>query len=163
MSDTARRIAAAKAALASGNYMLRRSDAGRSNKGAFQWAALGEWTEAPDWSTRRACGGGLHGNHPARGWAYWTSGADLDFCEIDEASGVIELGDKIKVRRARVLLRNDLSALDSLSVGGSLDLRGCAGLTCLPDGLSVGGGLYLRGCKTALKDAATRRGLRWYE
>lgn len=142
MSDAARRITAAKEALASGQYMLRRSDAGRSNGGKFQWAAIGEWTEAPDWNTRRACGGGLHGNHPTRGWAYCTDGADLDFCEIDEALGVIELGDKIKVRRARVLLRNDLSALN---------------------GLSVGGYLYLGGCTTALKDDATRRGLRWYD
>ena len=31
-------------------------------------------------------------------------------------------------------------------VGGSLDLRGCTGLTALPDGLSVGGWLDLSGC-----------------
>ena len=30
--------------------------------------------------------------------------------------------------------------------GGSLDLRGCTGLTALPDGLTVGGSLYLDGC-----------------
>ena len=30
--------------------------------------------------------------------------------------------------------------------GGYLDLRGCTGLTSLPDGLTVGGSLYLSGC-----------------
>jgi hypothetical protein len=30
----------------------------------------------------------------------------------------------------------------TLSVGGSLDLRGCTGLTALPEGLSVGGYIY---------------------
>lgn len=34
--------------------------------------------------------------------------------------------------------------------GGSLDLRGCTGLTALPDGLTVGGWLNLSGC-TGLK------------
>ena len=40
------------------------------------------------------------------------------------------------------------------SVGGSLDLEGCTGITALPDGLSVGGYLYLEGCTgiTALPD-----------
>lgn len=34
---------------------------------------------------------------------------------------------------------------DGLTVGGFLDLRGCTGLTQLPDGLTVGGSIYLRG------------------
>ena len=162
MSNSARRIAAAKEALASGQYMLRRSDAGRSNGGKFQWAAIGEWTEAPDWNTRRTCGGGLHGNHPTRGWAYWTSMVDLDFCEIDPEH-VVELNDKLKVRRARVLLRNDLSALNGLSIVGNLYLGGCTGLTALPDGLSVGGNLDLGGCTKQLKYDADQRGLRRYD
>ena len=35
----------------------------------------------------------------------------------------------------------------------NLDLRGCTGLTSLPDGLTVGGSLYLQGC-TGLKGKA---------
>jgi hypothetical protein len=157
----AQRITAAKAAHASGNYMLRRSDEGRSNNGEFQWKPLGKWTEAPYWDDCRKCGGGLHGNHPTRGWAYWTSMEDLDFCEIDPEH-VVKLGDKLKVRRARVLLRNDLSAMNGMSVGGYMDLNGCTGITALPDNLSVGGDLYLNGCTKQLKYDADQRGLRWY-
>ena len=41
--------------------------------------------------------------------------------------------------------------------GDYLDLRGCTGLTSLPDGLTVGGSLYLRGCTglTSLPDGLT--------
>jgi hypothetical protein len=35
---------------------------------------------------------------------------------------------------------------DGLTVGGSLNLRGCTSLTHLPEGLTVGGWLNLRGC-----------------
>ena len=43
---------------------------------------------------------------------------------------------------------------DNLQVSGSLDLRGCTGLTALPDNLQVSGSLYLCGCTglTALPD-----------
>ena len=48
-------------------------------------------------------------------------------------------------------------ANDGLTVGGSLDLYGCTGLTALPDGLTVSGYLYLGGCTglTALPDGLT--------
>lgn len=35
---------------------------------------------------------------------------------------------------------------EGLTVGGSLDLHGCTGLTSLPEGLTVGGALYLGDC-----------------
>ena len=43
---------------------------------------------------------------------------------------------------------------ENLSVGGSLDLSGCTGLTSLPDGLSVSDSLDLSGCTglTSLPD-----------
>ena len=46
---------------------------------------------------------------------------------------------------------------NSLADGNSLYLRGCTGLTSLPDGLTVGGGLYLSGCTglTSLPDGLT--------
>ena len=42
-------------------------------------------------------------------------------------------------------------------MGGSLYLRGCTGLTSLPEGLTVGGSLYLRGCTwlTSLPEGLT--------
>ena len=50
-----------------------------------------------------------------------------------------------------------LTALpEGLTVGGSLYLRGCTGLTALPEGLTVGGWLDLRGC-TGIKDKGRER------
>ena len=139
-------------AINTGKWMLRRSNGGQSTAkeaNGFRWAPLGEWTEAPDWEPSPRCGRGLHGNGP-RSSGCWTDGRDLDFCLVgDEA---VDLGDKIKARRAMVLMRNALP--EGLSVGGYLDLSGCTGLTALPEGLSVGGSLYLRGCTglTALSE-----------
>ena len=126
--------------LKTGMWMLRRSDAGKSY-GGFQWETVGCWTEAPDWNQKSQCGGGLHGNGP-KSSGYWTGGKDLDFCAVED---VVDIdGDKIKCRRAMILLRNSLP--DNLSCGGSLDLSGCTGITSLPDNLSVGESLYLSGC-----------------
>jgi len=133
-------------AIKTGKWMLRRSDNGKSY-GGFQWSPVGEWTEAPDWDSSQNCGGGLHGNGPESS-GYWTDGKDIDFCLIEN---IVDLdGEKIKVKRAMVLLRNSLP--DNLSVGGYLDLRGTQ-ITSLPDNLSVGGYLYLQGTQiTSLPD-----------
>ena len=34
----------------------------------------------------------------------------------------------------------------TLTIPGSLDIRGCTGISSLPDNLTVGGSLYIRGC-----------------
>ena len=147
-----------KRVLKNGNWMLRRSDGGESY-GGFQWEPIGEWTEAPDWRPTDECGHGLHGNSP-KSKGFWSYGKDLDFCEYDPRD-VVKLGGKIKVKRARILMRNQLpdglkfrGDLDltntfitelpkGLTVGGSLDLRNSA-IETLPDGLKVGGYLDLR-------------------
>ena len=116
-------------ALKNGNWMLRRSDDGEAY-GGFQWAPVGEWTEAPDWNQKPTCGGGLHGNGP-RSTGHWTNGKDLDFC-ITDGNFVDIDGEKGKVRRAMVVLRNVLP--EGLHIGGSLYLRGTQ-ITALPEGL----------------------------
>jgi hypothetical protein len=139
-------------AIKAGNWMIRRDVAGIAHNG-FRWSPLGEWTEAPDWDEQPRCGGGLHGcNYRAAG--QYSDGARLVFCETDGPQIVID-GDKIKVRRARIMMIDALP--DGLTVGGSLYLSGCSGLTALPDGLTVGGWLNLRGCSglTALPDGLT--------
>lgn len=129
-------------ALDSGNWMLRRSDGGKAY-GGFQWSPIGEWTEAPDWNPAPVIGGGLHGVGPRSVPGYWTEGEDIDFCMVDPDESVHVSSNRIlKVRRAMVLLRNELP--EGLSVGGLLDLEG-TGVTELPVGLSVGGDLDLRG------------------
>jgi len=131
-----------KEAVRTGDWMLRRSDNGKSvstQANGFQWAPIGEWTEAPDWDPLPRRGGGLHGCGPQSS-GYYTNGRDIDFCAVEE---VVDIdGEKIKCRRAVVLLRNTLP--EGLSVGGSLYLRGTQ-ISALPEGLSVGGYLNLYG------------------
>jgi hypothetical protein len=128
-----------KAAIKTGHWMLRRSKSGQScseKASGFQWQPVGIWTEAPDWDPRPRCGGGLHGNGPDS-TGFWTSGRDLDFCVVED---IVKIDvEKIKCRRAMVLLRNKLPA--NLRVGGSLDLRGTQVKT-LPANLRVGGSIY---------------------
>jgi len=56
----------------------------------------------------------LHGNGPDSS-GYWTDGPDLDFCVFDSEPVDIE-GEKIKVPRALIVLRNKLP--EGLHVGG---------------------------------------------
>ena len=137
-------------AIRTGNWMLRRSSSGRAvspEANGFCWSPIGEWTEAPDWDPSPRCGGGLHGCGPQSS-GFYTSGRDIDFCLVDD---VVDIdGEKLKCRRAMVLLRNALP--EGLSVGGYLDLEGTQ-ITALPEGLSVGRSLYLRGTQiTALPE-----------
>jgi len=131
--------AAISDALKNGNWMIRRSNAGKAY-GGFQWNGIGDWTEALDWDGRAVCGGGLHGCGPSSA-GYYTSGIDVDFCvtgkEVVDIDGV-----KIKCKTAMVLARNSLPK--DLSVGGSLGLSGTQ-ITSLPKGLSVCWFLYLSG------------------
>lgn len=122
--------------LSSGNWMIRRSDGGRAY-GGFRWNEVGEWTEAPDFINNKECGFGLHGNGPNSS-GYWGDGIDIDFCEVDPVD-LVDLGDKVKCRRARILLRNELP--EGLKVGGYLDIRN-TGITEIPEGLEVGGSVY---------------------
>ena len=117
-----------KAAIESGKWFLRRSNDGAACHNGFQWAPVGEWTEAPDWKDSDECGGGLHGNDAQTTDCFWSNGRDLDFCVY--GGPMVRIGGncgKIKVQRAMVLLRNELP--DGLTVGGSLDLEGCTGIT----------------------------------
>lgn len=127
--------------LSSGNWMLRRSDGGRAY-GGFRWNDVGEWTEAPDFINNKECGFGLHGNGPNSS-GYWGDGIDIDFCEVYSVD-LVDLGDKVKCRRARILLRNELP--NNLSVSGSLNLSHTQ-ITKLPNNLSVSGDLDLGNTK----------------
>ncbi len=145
--------------LKSGAWIVRADNDGVSYNG-FKWAPLGEWTEAPDWDSTPECGHGLHGQDMDHGGHI--DGHRLTFCETRGKHIAIGV-DKVKVRRARILMINELpsglkkvndslnlsgtgiTSLGSLkSVGVSLDLSG-TGITSLPEGLSVGGYLDLSG------------------
>ena len=133
------------------NWMIRTDNDGEGY-GGFRWAPIGEWTECPIWSsaTKADCGsGGLFGQGPG-GYGHAQSGTRFVFCETGPERVIID-GDKVKVRRARILYvgADAFDALIFVTGGifpGWLDLSGCT----LPEGLAlpqtVGGWLDLSGC-----------------
>ena len=127
--------------LTNGNWMIRRDTDGVAYNW-FRWSGVGKWTIAPDWKPTAECGHGLHGQSAECG-GMLSDGNRLVFCEYDPKD-VVKLEDKIKVRRARILMVG-IPDMDGVKVG-SLDLRGCT----LPEGLklpdSVDGDLDLSGC-----------------
>ena len=97
------------------HWMIRTDDNGESHEG-FRWKPVGEWTEAPDWNPAPKCGGGLHGQGRAagkEGFGYAQSGSRFVFCEVDPADVVVVEGNKLKVRRARIVA-TDKKAFDLL-------------------------------------------------
>ena len=76
----------------------------RSHSG-FQWPQVGGVAEAPDWSPKAECGGGLHGALWGEGdgrLLSWDDDAVWMVAEVD-ADDVVDLGGKVKVPRARVV------------------------------------------------------------
>ena len=133
--------------LRSKRWMLRRSKDGVSH-GGFEWSPIGCWTTAPDWKPTNECGNGLHGNGPntSPGECYWNTnkGTRLEFCEIGyERVSINGRNGKMKVKRARVLLVNELPE-GFKKIAGSLDLSG-TGITSLGNLESVAGSLDLHG------------------
>ena len=98
---------AIKKCIKKGNWIIRADNDGISaNKEAnrFKWNPLGQWTKAPDWNTNAQCGGGLHGQDREHGG--YILGRRLVFC--DTYGPHIDLGDKVKVQKARILKINSL-------------------------------------------------------
>ena len=138
------RRALADAAVRHGRWMIRADNDGVSpNKkaGGFRWPEAGAWIKAADFSNRKQCGGGLHGQD--RTWGGYCEGRRLVFCEWRGGYvGGID-GNKMKAEEARILLVGELPA--GLVCDGSLGLSGCdLSGTTLPQ--SVGGWLSVTGC-----------------
>lgn len=133
--------ALAAAAVKRGNWIICTDHDGTSPLDTH-WNPPGEWTEAPDWDPTPEYGDGLHGQDKDHGG--YISGTRLLFCEFDPEAGYVPLNGKVKVRRARILLVNELP--EYLVATGALGLSGCTGLTSLPDDLIVREWLALDGC-----------------
>ena len=126
-----------------GNWMVRFSNDGVGHNG-FKWNPVGEWTEAPDWTTDAVCSGGLFGQSLG-GWGYCKKGNRFEFCEIDGEKVVVE-SEKTKVRRAKILCvdQEAFALLAEFDFGGSLYLQDYN--HPLPQSLvNVGGSLDLQG------------------
>ena len=128
-------------ALETGNWIVRADDDGVSpsqDAKGFRWAPIGEWTEAPDFSPHFECGGGLHGQDKDHGGMIF--GKRLVFCETDGKH--VPLGNKVKVRRASILLVNALP--EGFKQTAELDLSGTR-LSALPEGFKQTDWLNLSG------------------
>lgn len=142
MNLTDRRNAAAAAAKR-GNWIIRFGDspdpARATCHAGFKLNGLGEWTKAPDWNPKPECGGGLHGQDKDHGGYRHYSGQHLYYCDTEGEH--VGLGDKAKVRRARLLLVDELPRG---LVADTLDLSHCTFIKSLnaPQATT----LYARGC-----------------
>ena len=108
-----------------GNWIVRTDIDGKSYNN-FQWGRVGEWTEAPDWNESPICEGGLFGQDKDY-YGFCKKGTRFVFCETDGHHVSIN-NEKVKVRRARILLVNQFPK--GFKFSGSLYLSGCK----LPDG-----------------------------
>jgi hypothetical protein len=126
-------------------WMIRADNDGFSvseEANGFEWNDIGEWTEAPDWKPTNKCGHGLHGQNYKYGGLIF--GKRVVFCEYDP-SDMVPLCNKIKVRRARILM---IGLPDNLSIHGDLDLS-YTDIAQLPDNLFVGEDLDIDGTRIA--------------
>jgi hypothetical protein len=88
------------------DFLLKTVHADGAARGGFQWP-LDEGAEviAPDWDPTPVCGGGLHGllNGAGNGGLVdWSTDAVWIVAEIPDGETVVDLDDKVKVRRCIV-------------------------------------------------------------
>ena len=129
-----------KSVVKGGNWIIRTDNDGVSYDG-FKWNPVGEWTEAPDWNEEPICRNGLFGQDKDC-YGFCKRGSRFVFCETEGEHIPVD-GEKVKVRKARILLINKIPK--ELKFNGSLFLWGCI----LPDGFpigDVGGSLDLIDC-----------------
>lgn len=84
--------------------ILRKNIKGNTSTNNFKYPKAGEYVEAPDWEATTKCRNGLHGwdenNHTYCSSEYKGNWVVL---EVNTKDGFIELGDKVKFRKGKVL------------------------------------------------------------
>ena len=126
-----------------GNWIICIDDEKKLDEANFVWEPVGEWTEILNYKPDTERDNGIFGQDKNFGGKH-TPGRKLLFCEIDPKSDYLSFGDEVKVKKARILLVNELP--EGLIVGGDLDLSN-TDLESLPSKLIVGGSLDIRGTK----------------
>ncbi len=89
--------------------VLRSNDKDNRSYGNFQYPMEGA-VEASDWDPKPQCGSGLHGFLWGAGdgrLANWDEAAKWMVLEVETEEGFVDLGDKVKFRRGRVVLVAD--------------------------------------------------------
>ena len=89
------------------NYILKTVKADGSAYGGFVWPLeTGAIVVAPDWDSTPVCGGGLHGllNGCGNGALLnWGDGAVWIVAKVPEKAQMVDLGDKVKVDRCKIV------------------------------------------------------------
>ena len=104
-------------------YILKTVNADGSAYGNFQWPLeVGAEVVAPDWDPTPQCGGGLHGllnGVGDGGLLNWDNDAVWIVAKVPKKAQLIDLGDKVKVSRCKVVfVGNQLSATSFLQENG---------------------------------------------
>ena len=104
-------------------YILKTVQADGSAYGNFQWPLeVGAEVVAPDWDPTPDCGGGLHGllnGVGDGGLLNWDNDAVWIVAKVPKKAQLIDLGDKVKVSRCKVVfVGNQLSATSFLQENG---------------------------------------------
>lgn len=84
--------------------VLKRCKSGNTATRNFKYPAKGKIAEAPDWKATPDCGNGLHG-WTENNWSYYDHSLKGNWVvlEVNKADGFVELGDKVKFRKGKVL------------------------------------------------------------
>ena len=89
------------------NYILKTVKADGSAYGGFVWPLeTGAIVVAPDWDSTPVCGGGLHGLLNGCGdgaLLNWGDGAVWIVAKVPEKAQMVDLGDKVKVDRCKIV------------------------------------------------------------
>ena len=123
--------------LKNGNWMIC-TDHNGAMLSKFKYNMIGVWMESPEWNSDPESGCGIYGQDMDHGGTA-IAGMRTFFCET-EGEHVIVNSNMIKVKRARVLMMNELP--EGLTINYHLDLR-YSTIEYLPDGLKVYGNLFL--------------------
>ena len=84
--------------------VLKRCKSGNTATRNFKYPAKGKIAEAPDWKATPDCGNGLHG-WTENNWSYYDHSLKGNWVvlEANKADGFVEMGDKVKFRKGKVL------------------------------------------------------------
>ena len=107
------------------SLMLRTCGTGGNSYDGFVWPLThGALVTAPDWDPTPECGRGLHGLRGGEGdWCQFSSAPDAVWIVAVIDAEAVDLGDKIKVPRARVYYAGGLAGALEILIAAGADIH----------------------------------------
>ena len=107
------------------SLMLRTCGTGGNSHEGFVWPLThGALVTAPDWDPTPECGRGLHGLRGGEGdWCQFSSAPDAVWIVAVIDAEAVDLGDKIKVPRARVYYAGGLAGALEILIAAGADIH----------------------------------------